>query len=59
MGYGTSHRLQRISPDVALQYREWTIPAGVRLCSHPPHHIIPNTQPCGTDLPTFALYTHI
>ncbi|KAL9099760.1 MAG: hypothetical protein Q9163_004791, partial [Psora crenata] len=25
---GTSHRLQRVSPDVALQYQSWTIPPG-------------------------------
>lgn len=24
------HRLPRISPDVPLQYKQWTIPAGVR-----------------------------
>lgn len=28
-GYGVPQRLQRISPDVALQYKEWTIPQGV------------------------------
>ncbi len=28
MSYGTTHRLQRISPDIALQYKEWTIPVG-------------------------------
>ncbi|MCJ1465822.1 hypothetical protein MMC07_004441 [Pseudocyphellaria aurata] len=27
VGHGISHRLQRISPDIALQYKEWTIPA--------------------------------
>lgn len=26
--YGASHRLQRISPDVVLQYKDWTIPPG-------------------------------
>ena len=25
------HRLPRVSPDVALQYKQWTIPAGVCL----------------------------
>ena len=28
MSYGTTHRLQRISPDIALQHKEWTIPVG-------------------------------
>ena len=28
LSYGASHRLQRISPDVALQYKEWKIPRG-------------------------------
>ena len=28
MSYGTTHRLQRISPDTALQFMEWTIPVG-------------------------------
>lgn len=29
LSFGVSHRLQRISPDVPLQYKDWTIPAGV------------------------------
>jgi cytochrome P450 len=28
LSFGVSHRLQRISPDVPLQYHEWTIPRG-------------------------------
>ncbi|QDS67654.1 hypothetical protein FKW77_004780 [Venturia effusa] len=28
LSFGVSHRLQRISPDTALQYRDWTIPRG-------------------------------
>ncbi len=28
MSYGVTHRLQRIPPDLALQYREWNIPIG-------------------------------
>lgn len=28
MSYGVTHRLQRISPDLALPYKEWTIPVG-------------------------------
>lgn len=28
MAYGVSHRLQRISPDVDLQYKTWVIPRG-------------------------------
>jgi cytochrome P450 len=28
MSYGVGHRLQRISPDVALPYKQWTIPVG-------------------------------
>ncbi|OCL09523.1 cytochrome P450 [Glonium stellatum] len=27
--YGTMHRLPRVSPSAAFQYKEWTIPAGV------------------------------
>ncbi|MCJ1247251.1 hypothetical protein MMC30_004465 [Trapelia coarctata] len=26
IGYGVTHRLQRVSPDVPLQFNEWTIP---------------------------------
>jgi cytochrome P450 len=26
--YGTAHRLMRISPDCAIQYKSWIIPAG-------------------------------
>jgi cytochrome P450 len=26
--YGTAHRLMRISPDTAIHYKSWTIPAG-------------------------------
>ncbi|KAE9963141.1 hypothetical protein BLS_009608 [Venturia inaequalis] len=29
LSFGVSHRLQRISPHVPLQYKDWTIPAGV------------------------------
>lgn len=29
MAYGVSHRLQRVSPDVALRYADWSIPPGV------------------------------
>ncbi len=29
-GYGVTQRLERISPDAALQYKNWTIPPGVR-----------------------------
>lgn len=29
VGHGVTHRLQRLSPDVALQYKEWTIPVNV------------------------------
>lgn len=29
LSYGIMHRLPRVSPDVALQYKQWTIPAGV------------------------------
>ncbi|KAF4635062.1 hypothetical protein G7Y89_g3029 [Cudoniella acicularis] len=29
LSYGTSHRLPRVSPDQAIQYKQWTIPAGV------------------------------
>lgn len=29
VGHGVVHRLQRISPDIALQYKEWTIPVNV------------------------------
>lgn len=29
LSFGVSHRLQRISPDLPLQYKDWTIPAGV------------------------------
>ena len=29
-GYGVTERLQRISPDVALKYGDYTIPKGVR-----------------------------
>lgn len=29
LSYGTMHRLPRVSPKMALQYKEWTIPAGV------------------------------
>ena len=29
IGYGVSHRLQRISPDVPLKFNEWTIPVNV------------------------------
>ena len=29
-GYGVTGRLQRISPDVVLQYKDWEIPPGVR-----------------------------
>lgn len=58
MGYGTSHRSQRISPDVALQYKEWIIPAGVCLCSHLPHRTIPNTSHVGlTSQPLPHTYT--
>lgn len=28
LSFGVSHRLQRISPDTALHYRDWTIPPG-------------------------------
>lgn len=28
MGHGVMHRLQRISPDTALQFNQWTIPKG-------------------------------
>ena len=28
LSYGASHRLQRISPDVALKYKDWVIPTG-------------------------------
>lgn len=28
LAFGVSHRLQRISPDTALHYKHWTIPAG-------------------------------
>lgn len=28
LSFGVSHRLQRISPDLPLQYKDWTIPAG-------------------------------
>jgi cytochrome P450 len=28
LSYGVSHRLQRISPDTHLHYKQWTIPAG-------------------------------
>lgn len=28
LSFGVSHRLQRISPDSALQYHDWTIPPG-------------------------------
>ncbi|MCJ1348128.1 hypothetical protein MMC31_006359, partial [Peltigera leucophlebia] len=28
LSYGIMHRLPRVSPDVALQYNQWTIPAG-------------------------------
>jgi cytochrome P450 len=28
MSYGVGHRLQRISPDVVLEYKQWTIPVG-------------------------------
>lgn len=28
MSYGVGHRLQRISPDVVLKYKQWTIPVG-------------------------------
>lgn len=28
LSYGVSHRLQRVSPDTALRYGEWVIPAG-------------------------------
>ncbi|KAI9813881.1 MAG: hypothetical protein M1826_002368 [Phylliscum demangeonii] len=28
LSYGVTHRLQRISPDRALQFQSWTIPAG-------------------------------
>ena len=30
LSYGVSHRLQRVSPDVALQYKDWNIPINVR-----------------------------
>ncbi|KAL4935415.1 hypothetical protein BDV06DRAFT_228854 [Aspergillus oleicola] len=30
LSYGVMHRLPRISPDVPIQYREYTIPPGVR-----------------------------
>lgn len=29
MGYGVTHRLQRLFPEVALQYHEWKIPTNV------------------------------
>ena len=28
-GYGVPHRLQRLFPDIALQYKDWTIPKNV------------------------------
>ena len=31
IGYGFPHRMQRVSPDVALQFHDWTIPVGVCL----------------------------
>ena len=31
LNYGLMHRLPRVSPDVAIQYKQWTIPAGVCL----------------------------
>lgn len=41
------HRLPRVSPDVALQYKQWTIPAGVSSpplspFPHPTTHLTPN-----------------
>jgi Cytochrome P450 len=30
LSYGVMHRLPRCSPDVPIQYKEWTIPIGVR-----------------------------
>lgn len=31
LSYGVMHRLPRISPDVPIQYKDFTIPIGVRL----------------------------
>ncbi|KAM0805978.1 cytochrome P450 [Usnea florida] len=63
-GYGVPQRLQRISPDVALQYKEWTIPKGTPVGmdafhTHNNPHLFPHPrlfspdrwlQPSSTDL---------
>lgn len=34
LSYGTMHRIPRVSPDVALKYKQWTIPPGVSMNSN-------------------------
>lgn len=47
MSYGTTHRLQRISPDSALKYKQWTIPAGTPVgMTAMLLHNDPNNFPC-------------
>ena len=36
--HGTMHRLPRVSPNAALQFNEWTIPAGVSVEIRKPEH---------------------
>ncbi|KAL9076752.1 MAG: hypothetical protein Q9161_000737 [Pseudevernia consocians] len=46
MSYGVTHRLQRISPDVALQYKDWTIPINTPVgISSPLMHVNPEIFP--------------
>jgi cytochrome P450 len=54
VSYGVTHRLQRISPDVALQYKEWTIPVGTpvgmtALVLHNNPHNFPNPSKFNPD----------
>ncbi|KAL8785784.1 MAG: hypothetical protein Q9213_003162 [Squamulea squamosa] len=49
LGNGVSHRLARISPDVDLQYKNWTIPKGVpvgmtSLLLHADPNVFPNPK---------------
>ncbi|MCJ1457978.1 hypothetical protein MMC28_008347 [Mycoblastus sanguinarius] len=49
IGYGFPHRMQRVSPDVALQFHDWTIPVGTpvsmsSLMIHDNPSIFPNPR---------------
>lgn len=49
LSYGVMHRLPRCSPDVPIQYKQWSIPIGVSLPRNPLHLTPPpsNTDPPG------------